>query len=116
MRRTGRPVLGPLFAALLAASVGVVLLMAPTAALAASTPDMAILAAEQTEPVGPDPLPREAENNPARELAGYENQETPFTWGAAWLLAAAGIFGLVVMLGLYRLLVQRPRKEHVRSR
>ena len=112
MRRTARPVV----VALVAGLIGVAMLVTPVAALAATGPDTVILAAEEAEPVGPDPMPREAEDNAARELAGYENQETPFTWGAAWLLAAAGVVGVVVMLGLYRLLVQRPSRETSQSR
>ncbi|MEX2550998.1 MAG: hypothetical protein WD638_12290 [Nitriliruptoraceae bacterium] len=69
-----------------------------------------VLAAEG-EPVGPEPAPRDQEDNPARQLAGYEDQETPFTWGAAWLLAALGFVGLAVMLAVYRVLVVGPSRD-----
>jgi hypothetical protein len=69
-----------------------------------------VLAAEAGEPVGPEPKPRLADDNPARELAGYENPDVPFTWGAAWILTFTGMVGLVLLAGLYYLLVHRPSR------
>ncbi|MFA9432557.1 hypothetical protein [Egicoccus sp. AB-alg2] len=92
------------------------LLAAPTVAFA-DTPDTAIvLAAEAGEPTGPDPAPREQEDNPARTLAGYEDRELQFTWGAAWILLVAGVAGLTVLGGLYYLLVHRPQREAAAGR
>lgn len=60
---------------------------------------------------GPDPMPREQEENPARELGGYDDLETPFTWGAAFIMLFLGVVGLVLLSGLYWLLVHRPSRE-----
>ena len=92
------------------------LVAVPGAAFAADAPT-AVLAQEDAEeevdegPGGPDPMPRESEDNPARTLSGYEDQETPFTWGAAWILTFAGVVGLLLMGGLYQLLVRGPRQR-----
>jgi hypothetical protein len=90
----------------------VVALLVAVALVAAATPASAdtgalVLAAEG-EPLGPDPMPRGAEDNPARELAGYEDREVPFTWGAAWLLTFLGLSGLAVMGIVYFRAVERP--------
>ncbi len=83
---------------------------APTTVLAQE--DMEEEGEEADEgPGGPDPMPREQEENPARTLSGYEDQETPFTWGAAWILTFAGVVGLLLMGGLYQLLVRGPRQR-----
>ncbi len=92
-----------------------VLLVLPGTAFAQETPsgeqaDL-VLATSAGEPAGPEPAPREQEDNPARELAGYEDQETPFTWGAAWILAALGFGGLAVMLVVYRVFVVGPSRD-----
>ncbi len=75
----------------------------------------AVLAAEEengeAEILGPDPAERTAEGNPAREMGGYEDRETPFTWGAAWILTFAGLVGLVLMLGVYYLVVRGPSRS-----
>lgn len=34
-----------------------------------------------------------------------------FTWGAAWILLAAGALGVTLLAGLYYLLVHRPARE-----
>jgi hypothetical protein len=60
---------------------------------------------------GPDPMPRDAEDNPATELGGYGDLDTPFTWGAAFIMLFLGVVGLVAMGGLYWLLVHRPRQK-----
>ncbi len=77
----------------------------------AGEPAGLVLAAAAGEPAGPDPAPREQEDNPARELAGYEDQATPFTWGVAWILAALGFVGLAVMLIVYRVFVVGPSRD-----
>lgn len=92
--------------------IGLVLsavLLAPVTAFA-SDGDV-VLAAEDGEELGPAPQPRDADENPARELAGYEDRDTPFTWGAAWILTFAGVVGLLLLVGLYQLLVRRPARE-----
>ena len=60
---------------------------------------------------GPDPLPRDTEGNPATELGGYGDLDTPFTWGAAFIMLFLGAVGVVAMAGLYWLLVHRPRQK-----
>lgn len=103
-----RRLLGLLAPALLLVS----LLAAPTAAFAASESTEAIvLAADAGEPTGPEPADRLEEDNPARTLGGYEDREVQFTWGAAWILLAAGAVGVVLLAGLYYLLVHRPARE-----
>jgi hypothetical protein len=98
----------PVFVVLLA----MMLLVAPVSAFADTTPsDTVVLAAEEGEPVGPNPAERTAEDNPARELAGYEDRELPYTWGAAWILSFAGLVGLVLLAGLYQLLVRGPAQK-----
>ncbi len=97
--------------ALLVAMLAATLLALP---VLGPTGPAAVFAAEAEDgegPPGPEPLERHAEDNPARELAGYEDRETPFTWGAAWILTFAGVVGLVLMLGLYHLLVRRPTQR-----
>ena len=94
--------------------LAMLLLVAPAAALAdepgAAAPDPIVLAAE-SEPVGPEPAPRDAEDNAARELGGYEDRDLPFTWGAAWILTFAGLAGLVLFAGLYQLMVRGPAQK-----
>ena len=99
----------PVFALLLA----MMLLVAPVSAFADGSEgaDTVVLAVEEGEPVGPAPAERTAEDNPARTLAGYEDRELPFTWGAAWILAFAGFVGLVALVGLYQLLVRGPAQD-----
>jgi hypothetical protein len=70
-----------------------------------------VLAAEGAELLGPDPMPRDAEDNPARELGGYEDREIPFTWGAAWLLTFLGFGGLATMGIVYWRAVDRPGRD-----
>ena len=109
-----RRLLGLLAPALLLVS----LLAAPTAAFAApgpvervSEPIATVLAAAATDPTGPEPADRLDEDNPARTLGGYEDLEVQFTWGAAWILLAAGALGVTLLAGLYYLLVHRPARE-----
>ena len=73
--------------------------------------DGGVLLAVDGELLGPDPMPRDAEDNPARDLAGYEDRETQFTWGAAWLLTFLGLAGLAVMGLVYFRAVERPGSD-----
>ncbi|TVR20235.1 MAG: hypothetical protein EA387_11745 [Nitriliruptor sp.] len=107
--------------ALLVAVLGALALL-PGLALADAAPDapgldapglgadLAILAVDDA-PAGPDPAPRDAEDNPARDLGDYGDREIPFTWGAAWLLTAIGFIGLVLLLLIYRFRVAPPSKD-----
>lgn len=92
----------------------VAVLASPALALAddtlAAAPDAAaVLAADEV--TGPEPKPRDAEENAARDLGGFEDREVQFTWAAAWLLTAA--FGLAVIAGglFYEFRVRRPAQE-----
>ena len=94
----------------LPALLALMLLAGPTAALADAADDQGtIVLAVDDEPLGPEPQPRDAEDNPAGEL--FPDMETPFTWGAAWILTFAGFVGLALLVGLYYLLVKRPSRE-----
>lgn len=103
MRRT--------FGLALAALVALAVLAVPAVADDEVTPGEQILAVEDEAPPGPEPMDRNDPNNAARELGGFEDPEVPFTYYAAYLLAFAGSVGLVLMLGLYYLRVQRPQRE-----
>lgn len=71
-----------------------------------------VLAVEGGEgPGGPDPRPYEDEENVAREGAGYGELDTPFTWGAAFIMLFLGAVGVALMAGLYWLLVYRPNQQ-----
>lgn len=74
-----------------------------------SAPAPLVLAAEDGEPLGPEPQPRTDPDNPASEL--FPDMETQFTWGAAWLLTAAGIVGVAALIGLWLLLVRKPERD-----
>ena len=98
---------------LLAAAVlalGAVLMAGVATASADEAPLGAVLAVGG-ELLGPEPMPRMAEENPARELGGYEDLETPFTWGAAWLLTFLGLGGLIAMGLVYWRRVDRPGRN-----
>jgi len=82
---------------------------AADAEVAAGDPREIVLAVEEAP--GPDPMDRRDPDNPARELAGFEDPEVPFTYYAAFLLSFAGLVGLVLLVGLYYLLVKRPSRE-----
>ena len=101
----------------LTALLAVALLAMPASASVDDSggPAAVVLAADSGEaPAGPEPIDREAEDNPARVLGGYEDRDTPFTWGAAWILTFAGVMGLAMLVGLYHFLVRRPaqRADH----
>ena len=93
-----------------AAALAVLLAALPVAPAAATAGASAtvVLAVDGAELLGPDPVARDAEENPARELGGYEDRETPFTWGAAWLLTFLGLGGLATMGLVYWRAVDRP--------
>lgn len=91
-----------------AALLALAVLAAPGAALADPGAAVPILAVDG-DPQGPEPMPRDAEDNPARQM--FPDMETPFTWGAAWILTFAGLVGLSLMVLVYVLLVRRPERE-----
>jgi hypothetical protein len=99
-----------LLCALLAALGLAVVTAAPAAAL-----DSVVLAVEGGD-LGPEPMPRGAENNPARELGGYEDRDVPFTYGAAWLLTFLGLGGLATMGLVYWRYVDRPGRTKAPAR
>ena len=103
MRRT--------FGLALAALVALAVLAVPAVADDEVAASEQILAVEDEAPSGPDPMDRNDPDNAARELGGFEDPEVPFTYYAAYLLAFAGLVGLVLMLGLYYLRVKRPQRE-----
>lgn len=97
----------------LPALLALAVLAAPAAAETADLDaDAIILAVEEGEgPAGPDPRPYDAEDNVAREGAGYGELDTPFTWGAAFIMLFLGAAGIALMGGLYWLLVHRPSQQ-----
>jgi hypothetical protein len=103
MRRT----LGLVLVALLALA----LLAAPAAADDGPAPQEDVVLAVEDAPPGPEPMDRRDPENPARELAGFEDPEVPFTWYAAFLLSFAGLVGLVLLDGRYYLLVKHPSQR-----
>lgn len=82
-----------------------------TPATAAPDAGSVVLAVDGAGLLGPDPVARDAEENPARELGGYEDREVPFTWGAAWLLTFLGLGGLATMGLVYWRAVDRPGRN-----
>jgi NhaP-type Na+/H+ or K+/H+ antiporter len=99
----------------LPALLALVVLLAPVTALAddggaaAADAEVLVLAVEEGDPIGPDPMPRTDEDNPAGQL--FPDQETPFTWGAAWLLTFAGVAGVGALVLIWVFLVRRPERE-----
>lgn len=102
---SGHHMMRVLLALLVAATLGVL----ATSAYAGDLGQV-VLAVEGGE-LGPEPAPRLSDDNPARELVGYNDRDVQFTWGAAWLLAIPGVIGLGVAMLLYRLKVARPQKQ-----
>jgi len=108
------PSIQPLRGGLLAAAVallGLVAMLGLAVSPAAADDGRVVLAVDGADLLGPDPMPRNAEDNPARELGGYEDLETPFTWGAAWLLTFLGLGGLATMGLVYWRAVDRPGRN-----
>jgi hypothetical protein len=99
----------------LPALLALLLLAVPAAAQAADDGGADLLLAAEAEDGegggGPEPMPRDAEDNPATDLGGYGELDTPFTWGAAFIMLFLGVVGLVALGGLYWLLVHRPRQK-----
>ncbi len=98
----------------LSALLLVAVLASPALALADDAPEPApeggtVLAVDEI--TGPEPKPRDAEENAARELGGFEDREVQFTWAVAWLLT--GALGLAVIAGglFYEFRVRRPAQE-----
>jgi hypothetical protein len=106
--RSVQAVLRPALLVVLAAALALGALLATASVAAAS--EGVVLAVDYGN-LGPDPMPRDAEGNMARELAGYEDLEIPFTWGAAWLLTFLGLGGLATMGLVYWLRVERPGRD-----
>jgi hypothetical protein len=98
-------------AAALAVMLGLVATLALASSPASADEGRVTLAVEGAGLLGPDPMPRDAEDNPARELGGYEDREIPFTWGAAWLLTFLGFGGLATMGLVYWRAVDRPGRN-----
>lgn len=98
--------------ALLALLVAALLLVLPPGAdtpAHAGTDDLVL--AVEAEDLGPEPPPREADGNAARELAGYEDRDLMFTWGASFLLLGLVVTLLVIGGALWYLLVIRPTRQ-----
>lgn len=103
-----------LFGLVLPAMLAVALLLPATAALAAPTGDevaTVLLAAEEgggeTGPQGPEPRAPDDTENPAAP----DRYEAPFIWAASVGLLALAILGTLTLVGLYYLLVHRPREK-----
>jgi hypothetical protein len=96
---------------LAAVTLAVTAVFGALVAPAAASDGAIVLAVDGAELLGPDPMPRNAEDNPARELAGYEDRDIPFTWGAAWLLTFLGLGGLATMGLVYWRAVDRPGRN-----
>lgn len=103
--------------ALLLAVLGVLALLPGLAVADDDATDTVDVASEVTvlaadgPPAGPEPAPRDAEENPARDLGDYADRDVPFTWGAAWLLAGLGFIGVALLLAFYRFRVAPVRKD-----
>lgn len=96
----------------LVALLSLALLASPAAAEAGDAGAAeVVLAVDDDGPVGPEPMDRQDPENPARELANFEDPDVPFTYYAAFLLSFAGLVGVALLAGLYYLLVKRPARE-----
>lgn len=109
MRSFAVPSVHQMMRVLLAVLVAFTLLVTSTSAYADDLGGI-VLAVEGGD-LGPEPAERLGGDNPARELVGYEDRDVPFTWGAAWLLAFAGLMGLGTAALLYRVKVVKPQKQ-----
>ena len=78
---------------------------------AAGAPTPVVLAVEgggeDAEPLGPEPMPANATENPAAPT----DYESNFLWGAAVGLLVLTVFAVLGVAGLYYLLVVRPRQK-----
>ena len=99
-----------LLAALLLAVA--LLVMPPGGGSPAHATEGDLVLAVDAEDLGPAPQPRDAEGNAARELAGYEDRDLMFTWGASILLLGLVVTLLVIGGALWYLLVIRPTKQN----
>jgi hypothetical protein len=113
---SARDVRGRALLLLAAAALAVAALLGSPAAPASATDGAIVLAVDGAELLGPDPMPRNAEDNPARDLGGYEDRDIPFTWGAAWLLTFLGFGGLATMGIVYWRAVDRPGRNRTSVR
>ncbi len=103
----------------LALLIATLLLVSPPGAGGAAhaeTDDLVLAGVEEEEAIpeedlGPEPQPREDPDNAARSLAGYEDRELMFTWGASFLLLGLVVTALVVGGTLWYLLVIRANRE-----
>jgi hypothetical protein len=93
-----------LLPAVLAALVAVLMLLPAGVAAADVTSDVLVLAVEEGEPQGPEPV-LDGENAP-------EPYEPPFLVHAANGLAASMVALVFILAGLYWVLVHRPAKAH----
>ncbi|MEX1164451.1 MAG: hypothetical protein WEB03_13015 [Nitriliruptor sp.] len=111
MRRLLAPLLLALIALLLVPSAASADVVEAPADVVETPADVVLAAAADDEPLGPDPIPRDELDNPARSLAGYEDPDLPFHWAASLILLVVGVVGLVIGIGLWYLLVVRPAKH-----
>ena len=95
----------------LVALLSLALLASPAAAEPSEASVGEVVLAVEDAPPGPEPMERNDPDNPARELANFEDPDVPFTYYAAFLLSFAGLLGLALLIGLYYLLVKRPSRE-----
>jgi hypothetical protein len=102
-------------AMMLATVLATVMMLVASSAAASAAPAGPLVLAVDGELLGPEPMPRTAEDNPARELSGYEDLEVPFTWGAAWLLTFLAVGGLATMALVYVRGVDRPGKRDAKA-
>ena len=110
MQRFAVPDMHPMMRVLFAVALACAVLLPASAGYAEAQADNVVLAAAAND-VGPIPADRLAEDNPARELIGYDDRDIPFTWGAAWILAFTGFMGLGTAALLYRTKVVRPQRQ-----
>jgi hypothetical protein len=109
MRSFAVPSVNQMMRVLLAVLVALTLAVSAGSAYADEASQV-VLAVEGGD-LGPEPAERLSEDNPARELVGYDDRELQFTWGAAWILAFTGLMGLGTAALLYQLKVARPQKQ-----
>ena len=96
-----------LAASLALALMAVFTVAGPAAAGQAEVVVLAVEGGEEAEPVGPDPMPPDATDNPAAP----GDYEPNFLWGAAVGLFVLTIFAVLGVAGLYYLLVVRARER-----